>query len=318
MKPSQKPEMNKFQFEPHEVVPFRDREVLDRVRRIRREDIDRHPNPEFRIRVVRDYEIGMIPLIDRFYRLKTAMDEGREVSFILGNPNPGYVNLARMINRFQLNCSGLWVFAMDEWADEAGNIATESYDLSFRSAMLKYFYYEIEEKLRPPLGQFVSPSNKNIGDYSKMLADRGGADACHSGSGWAGHIAFIDPHAPQWSRDLEEFKHQGARVVDLHPLTIAQNSLHGCFGFSGDVAAVPPKAATIGPADVLGAKYRMDINSLCTMGTFSSWQRLMTRLIAHGPVTPDVPASILQTVPTDFYISESAAANIEPHWYAGY
>jgi len=310
--------MSTFTFEPHDVVPFRDRKELERVRNIKREDIEKHPNPDFRIRVVRDQEIAMIGFIDRFYRLKTAVDEGREISFIVGNPNPGYVNLARIINRFQLDCSGLWIFAMDEWADEAGNIAPESYDRGFRHALLKYFYYEIDEKLRPPVEQFVSPNNKNIKDYSRMLADRGGADACHSGSGWAGHIAFIDPRVPQWSRDLEEFKQQGAQVVDLHPLTVAQNSLHGSFGFSGDVANVPPKAATIGPADVLGAKYRMDVNALNTRGTFSSWQRFITRLIAHGPVTPDVPASILQTAPTDFYISESAAANIEPHWYTGY
>lgn len=246
------------------------------------------------------------------------MNEGREVAFIMGNPNPGYVNFARMINRFQLNCSKWWVFGMDEWADDEGNIAPESYPQGFRHAMLRYLYYEIDEKLRPPLSQFLTPDNRNINDYSKMMADRGGVDCCYSGSGWAGHIAFIDPNVPQWSRDLEEFKEQGARVVDLHPLTVAQNSLHGSFGFSGDIANVPPKAATIGPADVLGAKHRIDCNSLCTCGTFSSWQRFITRLIAHGPVTPDVPTSILQTVRTDFYISESAAANIEPHWYMGY
>jgi glucosamine-6-phosphate deaminase len=300
------------------MVPFRDKAELDRIRAIKREDIEKHSNPDFRIRVVPNSEIGMIALIDRFYRLKTAMDEGREIALILSNPNPGYVTLARMINRFQLNCSKLWVFAMDEWADENGNIAPESYPQGFRYALLNYFYYEIDPKLRPPIAQFLSPNNKNVNDYSKMLADRGGADACHSGSGWAGHIAFIDPGARQWSRDLEEFKNQGTQIVDLHPLTIAQNSLHGSFGFSGDVANVPPKAVTIGPADVLGAKYRMDINALCTSGTFSSWQRFITRLIAHGPVTPEVPASILQTVPTDFYLSESAAANIEPHWYVGY
>ena len=310
--------MNEFQFEPHEVVPFRDREAIERVRRIKREDITRHSNPDFRIHVVRDSALGPIPLIDRVSRLKTAMDAGREVAFILGTPNPGYVSFARMINRFQLNCSRLWVFAMDEWADDAGNIAPESYERGFRHALLKYFYYEIDEKLRPPVSQFLSPNNQNIGDYSRMLADRGGADACYSGSGWAGHIAFIDPRTPQWSRDLEEFKTQGARVVDLHPLTVAQNSLHSSFGFSGDVASVPPKAATIGPVDVLGAKYRLDVNSLSTMGTFSSWQRLITRLVAHGPVTPDIPASILQTVPTDFYMAESAAADIETHWYKGY
>jgi len=310
--------MSNFSFEPHPVVPFRDRETLAKVRAIRREEITEHKNPDFCIRVVRDSEVGMIPLVDRFYRIKTAMDEGREFAAIMGNPSPAYVTLAHMINRFEVNCSKLWIFAMDEWADEAGNIAPESYDQGLRHAMMKYFYNEIDPKLRPPVGQFMSPTNENIADYSKMLADRGGADVCYSGSGWSGHIAFIDPGVPQWSRDLEEFKGQGAQIVDLHPLTIAQNSLHGSFGFSGDIANVPPKAATIGPADVLGAKHRMDINALCTGGTISSWQRMMTRLIAHGPITPDVPASILQIGPTDFILSESAARNIEPHWYVGY
>ena len=310
--------MSEFSFTPHEVVPFRDKAVLERVRNIKREDICKHPNPDFKIQVIPDARLPWIGVTDRFYRLKTAMDAGREVAFIMGNPNPGYVNLAHMINRFQVNCSKFWIFAMDEWADDAGNIAPESYPQGFRRALLKYLYHEIDPALRPPISQVLSPNNANIKDYSKMLADRGGADACYSGSGWAGHIAFIDPRVPQWSRDLEEFKTQGARVVDLHPLTVAQNSLHGSFGFSGDIGNVPPRAATIGPADVLGAKYRMDNNALCTCGTISSWQRYTTRLIAHGPVTPDVPASILQTVPTDFLISESAAANIEPHWYAGY
>jgi len=77
--------MNEFPFQPHEVVPFRDQEAIERVRRIRREDITRHANPDFRIHVVRDSEIGLITLIDRFYRLKTAMDEGREVAFILAH-----------------------------------------------------------------------------------------------------------------------------------------------------------------------------------------------------------------------------------------
>lgn len=310
--------MSEFKFEPHNCVPLRDREVCERVRNIKREDIDKHPNPDFKIHVIKDYQLGWKRFTDHFYRLKTAMDENREISFIMGNPCPDYVNLAGMINRFRVNCKGLWVFGMDEWADDAGNVAPESYPQGFRRALLNYFYYEIDEDLRPPISQILTPDNDNINDYSKMMADRGGADVCYSGSGWAGHIAFIDPDVPQWSKDLEEFKHQGTQIVNLNPLTVAQNSLHASFGYSGDIANVPPMAATIGPADVLGAKYRWDSNSLCTAGTHVSWQRFTTRLIAHGPVTPQVPASILQTVPTDFYISESAAADIEPVWYAGY
>jgi len=58
----------------------------------------------------------------------------------------------------------------------------------------------------------------------------------------------------------------------------------------------------------------MDFNALKTAGTGVSWQRLMTRLTTHGPVTPKIPTSILQTLRTDCYISETIAQDIEPDW----
>ena len=100
---------------------------------------------------------------------------------------------------------------------------------------------------------------------------------------------------------------QKAQVVTLHPLTIAQNSLHGVFGCSGNIGNVPPKAATIGPRDVLHAKKRIECHSLATYGTFSSWQRMTSRLITHGPVTPYVPGSIYQLLPCDIFIRPSIA-----------
>jgi glucosamine-6-phosphate deaminase len=172
--------------------------------------------------------------------------------------------------------------------------------------------------LRPPEDQIIGPTNKNINDYGKMIEDMGGADACYSGPGWTGHLAFIEPDAPEFDAELDEWKKMGPRIVTLSPFTIAQNSLHGSFGMSGDLALVPPKAATIGPAEVIAAKYRMDMHSLNTAGTFVSWQRLMTRLVLHGPVTPRVPESILQTLPTDVIVSETAAQNVEPIWDRGY
>ena len=117
---------------------------------------------------------------------------------------------------------------------------------------------------------------------------------------------------------MEEWKTFGAKIVTLSPFTIAQNSMHGCFGFSGDLTAVPPKAATIGPADVIAAKNRFDMHGITVGGSLNSWQRLTTRLVLHGPVTPRVPESILQTLRTDVWVSETAAADIEPRWDLGY
>lgn len=96
--------------------------------------------------------------------------------------------------------------------------------------------------------------------------------------------------------------------MTLHPLAIAQNSLHGVFGQSGAVGWVPPKAATVGPRDVLHAKKRVEQHDQTTGGSFSSWQRMTYRLITHGPVTPYVPGFIFQTMPTDIFISSAIAA----------
>lgn len=310
--------MAEFVFEPAEFIPFRDKEVIARCRAITREEIDKHPNPEFKIEVVKDADLDFIWFADLIARLKKASDADEELVMILPNPWPAYRHVARMINQCDISCKKLWAFAMDEYADQDGNVAPESWELGFSHAMLKFFYYEIREDLRPPREQFVCFCDVDIDDYSKMLADRGGADICYSGPGWTGHLAFIEPDAPELQAPLEEWKTFGARIVTLSSLTIAQNSLHGCFGKSGDLTAVPPKAATVGPADVIAAKKRMDVHGITVGGSKNSWQRLTTRLVLHGPVTPRLPASILQTLRTDVYVTETAAMNIETDWDTGY
>lgn len=310
--------MTEFTFEPAAFVPFRDPAALKSVRSITRQQIDRHPNPDLTIRVVRDSSLAIIQFADIIARIQQANAEDRHVALILGNPNPGYADLAHLINTLKIDCRRLHVFNMDEWADQDGNTAPESYPQGFMHAMKKYFYSQLDASLRPAPRQIMGPTTRNVDDYSRMLADLGGADACYSGTGWSGHIAFIDPDVPEFSADLEQWKRQGTRIVTLSPYTILQNSLHASFGRCGDTANVPPKAATIGPADVIGAKFRMDRSAITIGGSDTSWQRLITRLLLHGPITPQVPASILQAVPTTFLISESIAADIESVFYAGY
>jgi len=309
---------DKFEYSPSKWVPFRDKEVLERVRKIKREDITRHPNPDFRIQVIKDSEIEFMWVTDMFYRIKRAADEGRKIVIITPNPCPVYSKVAYLINKFRVNCRNLYTFNMDEYANEDGVIAPETWPQGFMCAFKKYFYSRIDEDLRPPEDQIQGPTNDNINDYGKMIADMGGADICYSGPGWTGHLAFIEPDAPEFEADLEEWKKMGPRIVTLSPFTLAQNSLHGSFGKSGDIALVPPKAATIGPAEVIASKARIDVNALTVHGTTTSWQRLMTRLVAHGPVTPRVPTSIHQTLRTDFWISETIAQDIEPDWEKGY
>lgn len=310
---------SRFQYQPSTFVPFRDVDEIERCRAISREDITKHRNPEFRIRVVPGDEMEFICVADIFRRIKTSDDEDRQVVLILPNPCPSfYSKVAHLINLFGVNCRNVHAFAMDEYANEEGRIAPRDWPLGFVHSMMESFYYGIDEKLRPNQANFCGPTNENIDHYGRMIADLGGADMCYSGPGWTGHLAFIEPDAPEFSAPLDEWKQMSSRVCTLSPFTLAQNSLHGCFGMSGDIAAVPPKAATIGPAEVIGAKNRIEMAGISVHGTTTAWQRLIARLCYHGPVTPLLPSSIHQELKTDCYISEVIAQDIVTDWTKGY
>lgn len=310
--------MGDFRYEPSKYVPFRDVEAIRRCRAIKREDIDKHPNPQFKIRVVKDADVPFIFLADMVGRITRAAEEGRPLVMILPNPVPLYRQIARVLNNMRQDCKHLHLFAMDEYANEKGEIAPDTWEFGFGYAMKKNFVASLDPELRMPEKQVHVFTDQNIKDYGKMITDLGGADICYSGPGWTGHIAFVEPDAPEFDAPLEEWMKMGPRVCTLSPFTLAQNSLHGSFGMSGDLSAVPPKSATIGPAQVVEAKNRHDTHALGVHGTATSWQRLTTRLCLHGPVTPKIPGSLLQKLPTNVYVSETAAMNIEPNWDKGY
>ncbi len=321
----------KFDFKCADYVPFKDRELCEKLRLMSGKELEKREawhHPEFNIKVMMNPHPVLIATL--FSRLKAASEAGKPYCMILGNPEPDtYIPLAQLINYFQVDCSKLSIFAMDEWADDEGNIAPETYEAGFAHSMLKYFVYQIDPKLRMPLNQVYYPTNKNIKDYSKMITHvgEGGADICSSSPGWTGHMAFIDPvddffpkgGAEKGSKEyIDEWLNMEARIVTLHPLTVAQNSLHGVFGQSGYIQSVPPKAATIGPVDVKNARERIEVHALLTNGTFSSWQRMTSRLVLHGPVTPEVPSSMLQTMKTQVLVSDELAAPFECWEKVGY
>lgn len=310
--------MSSFEYSASQWVPFKDKDAIKKARAIKREDIEKHSNSDLNIKVYPDADIEFVWVTDMFNRIRNASLNNEKLVMILPNPNPSYRHVARLLNACQIDCRNIYGFAMDEYADEHGNIAPEDWEFGFTHAMYKYFYYELDEKLRPPKEHLTGFTNKNINDYGKMMRDLGNADVCYSGPGWTGHLAFIEPDAPEFAGSLEEWKKMGPRICTLSPFTLAQNSMHGIFGKSGDLSAVPPKAATIGPAEVIASKHIVDTHSITVHGTSTSWQRLMTRLVLHGPVTPQLPQSIIQTLKADVLISETNAQNIEVDRNKGY
>jgi glucosamine-6-phosphate deaminase len=223
---------------------------------------------------------------------------------------PQYEIAARTINEERISLAHVHTFNMDEYANEDGVTAPLSWPGSFQRAMLDRFFGLIDEELRPPEEQIHFPTSEAIGDYSSRIEDLGGADVCYGGIGWCGHIAFWESHlGEEFAGDLDAYKAAGARLVELHPMTIMQNALHS---FGGDWSWVPPRANTIGPREILGAKHRsfwLDGD----IGGGVSWQRFIARLVAHGPVSEFVPGSILQTAPTDYTILGGVADDVEIH-----
>jgi glucosamine-6-phosphate deaminase len=304
--------VTEFSYDFASFISFRDRAACERVRAIGRAELTNHPNPDFQMRVIdRPEDFYKAFAEDIVSRIRAARDEGRRfVGIFPVGPMPQYELAARMINEERLSLRHVHTFNMDEYASEDGLTAPLSWPGSFQRAMWERFFDLVDPELRPPAAQIHFPTTEAIGDYSQRIEQLGGADVCYGGIGWCGHIAFWESHlGSEFEGDVDAYKQAGARLVELHPMTIMQNALHS---FGGDWSWVPPKANTIGPREILGAKHRsfwLDGD----LGGGVSWQRFIARLVAHGPVSEFVPGSILQTARTDFTILGGVADDVEIH-----
>ena len=301
-----------FHYGLSDFIPFKDVKECERVRKIKKGDITKHHNPDFKIKVIEDPNQFYIEFaLDLVSRIKKSAEMNDKLVLILPvGPVPQFEIAARLINEFNLSMKNVHTFNMDEYADENGNTAPIDWPGSFQKAMWENFFNKIKPELRPDSKNIHFPTKDALPDYGKMIEDLGGADCCYGGVGWCGHIAFWEAHLGfEFGNDLDAYKKQGPRCVELHPMTIMQNALHS---FSGDWSWVPPKANTIGPAQIVGAKDRsfwLD----GYLGGGVSWQRFIARLAAHGPVNTLVPASLLQTVPGTYTILGGVADNVEIH-----
>ena len=112
--------------------------------------------------------------------------------------------------------------------------------------------------------------------YDKLIEDLGGIDLQLLGIGLDGHIGFNEP---------DEVFVKGTHVVDLHESTIKANAR-----FFANEDEVPKKAITMGMGAIMNAK-----KVLLVANGEAKWDILQKSF--YGPITPEVPASILQLHP---------------------
>jgi glucosamine-6-phosphate deaminase len=120
----------------------------------------------------------------------------------------------------------------------------------------------------------VNPQNFLLPDlnYEETIRKAGGIDLLLCGIGPNGHLAFNEPGAPANSR---------TRMVDL-----AQSTIEGLRETFRNEEP-PRQAVTVGLATIL------DSRRIFLLASGRSKAEILARAL-HGPVTPEVPASILQ------------------------
>ena len=103
-----------FEFKIADFVPYKNKEVLERVRKMSGEELTCHSNPEFKIKIVS--APAMIWVSDMVARIVKSDLLHEKCVMILPNPCPViYESVAAEINRLRINCRNVHVYTMDEW-----------------------------------------------------------------------------------------------------------------------------------------------------------------------------------------------------------
>lgn len=113
-------------------------------------------------------------------------------------------------------------------------------------------------------------------EYDKRIKQVGGIDLQLLGIGLDGHIGFNEP---------DDFFVKNTHVVDLHESTIKANSR-----FFKSVEDVPKQAITMGMVSIMQAK------NILLIANGKSKKDILEKAF-FGPITPKIPASILQLHP---------------------
>jgi len=108
--------------------------------------------------------------------------------------------------------------------------------------------------------------------YDKLIADHGGIDVQLLGIGFDGHIGFNEP--------ADDF------AVGTHCVALEESTIEANARFFANKDLVPKSAVTMGIGTIMNAKRVILIAS-------GNKKEIVEKSI-HGPVTPQVPASILQ------------------------
>jgi glucosamine-6-phosphate deaminase len=221
--------------------------------------------------------------------------------------------VARLVNELGLNVRSAHFWGMDEWYLD-GREMPVTHPLSFERADRELCFGRIRRELRMPDAQLHFPKADTTPYRLSWEGVR--CAVMQGGQGDVKHWAFNDPlprrgkykTAPPTSA---EYRKLPTRVVELHPLTIAQNAR---TSGGGNISLVPTQAISVGPLET----WRADKVSIWHAGTHDNafGQRLTTWMIARRLVDTSVPMSLLAEHPNvqfNFYRGGLGTCRVEMH-----
>ena len=155
--------------------------------------------------------------------------------------------VVRLVNELGLDVRSGHFWGMDEWVLD-GKEMPVTHPLSFERCDRAMCFSRLDKKLRMPDANLHFPK----ADTREYRASWEAGVRCalmQGGQGDVKHWAFNDPprRKGKWKDNPpppEEYRKLTTRVVDLHPLTVAQNAR---TSGGGNISLVPTQAISVGP-----------------------------------------------------------------------
>lgn len=195
-----------------------------------------------------------------------------------------YAQLVALYRAGEISFAHATSFNLDEYVD-----LPPTHDQSYRYFMEKNLFSQIDlpqARIHVPSGLDVSEAA--LAAYDEAIEAAGGIDLQLLGLGGNGHIGFNEPGTPF--------------ALGTHVVALTERTRRDNARFFASLDEVPTHAATMGVKTVMHARAIL----LLAFGRAKA-EALAAALT--GPVTPDVPASVLQLHPdvTVFCDKEAAA-----------
>ena len=209
-----------------------------------------------------------------------------------------YPALAKMLNENKVMLDLLHTYNLDEYVAD-GKAVPHSHPLSYYTYMHENLFRHIDPALGLTEDRIHFPDPLNPDAFDAELAAGGGLDLQLLGIGFNGHIAFNEPQSES-EISAGEFAELPTRVISLKPLTIETNSR---LTAGGREDVVPRQAVSMGIGNIMAAK------CVVLVATGESKAKAVYDTI-RGPITPRVPASVLQLHPCCVILTDREAGKL--------